>query len=276
MWTDTHCHLEAPELAGQRDAIARRAKAMQVSRIVIPAVDRQGFTQVRELAHRHPHCAYALGIHPLYIADATEDDLKQMRALLQTGMADPKLVGIGEIGLDFYVPELRTSPLREKQEYFYIEQLKMARDFALPVLLHSRRCVDVILKHLRRIKTPGGIAHAFNGSFQQAEAFIKMGFMLSFCGTFTYARAQHLRKLAAELPIDAIVIETDAPDLPPAWLDKRPNTPEELPKIGAELAALRGITPELLADATTQNAIKVMPRLQNLPLEIACGQASPD
>jgi TatD DNase family protein len=264
MWTDTHCHLEAPELADGRDAIARHAREAGVSRVVIPAIGRQNFADVRQLAHRYPYCAYALGIHPVYIDTATEEDLEQMRALLEDGLADSRLVAIGEIGLDFYVPELKEGPLREKQEYFYTEQLKMARDFDLPVLLHSRRSVDIILKHLRQIGPPGGVAHAFNGSFQQAQAFIELGFALSFCGTFTYERAQHLRRLAAELPLDAIVIETDAPDLPPAWLEKRPNTPGQLPSIGAALASLRGITPKALAEATTRNAERVIPRLKNL------------
>jgi TatD DNase family protein len=199
--------------------------------------------------------------------DATEDDLKLMRTLLKSGLADPRFVAIGEIGLDFYKPERREGPLREKQEHFYREQLKMARDFDLPVLLHSLRAVDVVLKHLRQIRTPGGIAHAFSGSLQQAHAFIELGFMLSFCGTVTYDRSRHLRQLAAELPLDVIVIETDAPDLPPAWLEDRPNTPEELPRIGAALASLRGITPEALALATTANAIRVLPRLSSLPIE---------
>lgn len=267
MWTDTHCHLNALELADERDAIARRAADQQVSRIVIPSIDRQGFFDVRQLAHQHPNCAYALGIHPSCVVDATEDDLKLMRTLLKESLADPQFVAIGEIGLDFYKPERREGPLREKQEYFYAEQLKMAREFDLPVLLHSLRSVDMVLKYLRQIKTPGGVAHAFNGSFQQAEIFMELGFMLSFTGTFTYDRALHLRRLAAQLPLASIVIETDSPDLPPAWLDARHNTPEELPRIGAELAALRGISTEALAAATTENALKVMPRLSNLPIK---------
>ena len=266
MWTDTHCHLNAPELADECDAIARQAADLQVSRIVIPAIDRAGFTSVRQLALRHPNCAYALGIHPSCVVDANEDDLKVMRTLLEASMADPQFVGIGEIGLDFYKPERKEGPLREKQEYFYVEQLKMAREMGLPVLLHSLRAVDTVLRHLRQIKTQGGVAHAFNGSLQQAHAFIELGFMLSFTGNFTYDRAQNLRRLAVELPLDAIVIETDAPDLPPAWLNKTFNTPKELPRIGAELAVLRGITPEALAAVTTENALRVMPRLSSLPI----------
>lgn len=266
MWTDTHCHLDAPELAGERDLLVHRAVERQVWRMVIPAVCRGNFGEVRKLAHCFPGCAYALGIHPLYVAGAGEDDLEQMRSLLAKHADDARLVAIGEIGLDFYLPELKTGCLREKQEYFFAEQLKMARDTGLPVLLHSRRSVDIVLKYLRRFSVPGGIAHAFNGSFQQAAVFMDLGFALGFGGAMTYERACHLRRLAAGLPQEVLVVETDAPDMPPAWLGKQPNMPEELPRIGAELAALRGMTVEALAEVTTGNALRVLPRLGHLPI----------
>lgn len=267
MWIDTHCHLDAPELAGERDLLVHRAMERRVLHLVIPAVCRGNFGEVRKLAHCFPGCAYALGIHPLYVAGAGEGDLEQMRSLLAMYADDARLVAIGEIGLDFYLPELKTGSLREKQEYFFAEQLKMARDAGLPVLLHSRRSVDAVLKYLRRFSVPGGIAHAFNGSFQQAAVFVDLGFALGFGGAMTYGRARHLRRLAAGLPEEALVVETDAPDMPPAWLEKRANMPEELPRIGAVFAALRGMTVEALADATTGNALKVLSRLQYLPME---------
>lgn len=267
MWTDTHCHLDAPELAGERDLLVHRAVKRQVRRMVIPTVCRGNFADVRQLAHRFSCCAYALGIHPLYVAEAGEDDLEQMRALLKRHAEDARLAAIGEIGLDFYLPELKTGSLREKQEYFFAEQLKMAQDVGLPVILHSRRSVDAVLKYLRRFSVTGGIAHAFNGSFQQAEVFLSLGFALGFGGAITYERARHLRRLAAGLPEEALVMETDAPDMPPAWLGKQPNMPEELPRIGAMLAGLRGMTVEALAGATTGNALRVLPRLQYLPVE---------
>ena len=261
---DTHCHLEAPEFAGEADALAKRSAALGVSQIVIPSMDRASFSSVTALAQRHANCSYALGIHPMVVPQAADDDLDALRATLAASQSDPKLVAIGEIGLDFFIPAFTESPLRERQEHFFVEQLKMARDFNLPVLLHIRRAQDVILKHLRRIRPPGGIAHAFNGSFQQAQAFIDLGFKLSFCGTFTHERALQLRRLATELPLDAIVLETDAPDLAPAWLLDRRNTPDELPRIGEALAQLRGITPDELAQATTANALAVLPRLAAL------------
>lgn len=267
MWIDTHCHLDASEFAddsGGSDAIAKQAAAQGVSRIVIPAIAINNFSAVAELAHRHENCVYALGIHPLFVPQASEDDLVRMRETVGKAMADACFVAIGEIGLDFFVPQLNQSPLREKQEYFYNEQLKIARDFNLPVLLHVRRSQDIILKYLRRINVRGGIAHAFNGSFQQAQAFIDLGFKLGFGGAMTFTRALQIRWLAAELPLDALVLETDAPDISPAWVHPARNSPEELPRIGQVLAELRGVLLAAVAEATSRNALAVMPRLGSL------------
>ncbi|MGE5623356.1 MAG: TatD family hydrolase [Bacillota bacterium] len=264
MWIDTHCHLDASEFAGQAGEIAGRAAQLGVSRIVIPAIERGNFDIVRLLARQHANCAYALGIHPIFVPQAAEDDLDALRAAVAAAMDDPRFVAVGEIGLDFFVPGLRDGALREKQEFFYSEQLKIARDFGLPVLLHIRRAQDIILKYLRRIALPGGIAHAFNGSFQQAEEFIRLGFKLGFGGAMTFTRAQQIRRLAAELPEQALVLETDAPDIPPAWMQRSRNSPEQLPRIGQELAALRGMAPEQIARITSGNAHAVLPRLAQL------------
>jgi TatD DNase family protein len=176
-------------------------------------------------------------------------------------MNDSRLVAIGEIGLDFFLPQLTQSPLREKQEHFYSEQLKIARDFDLPVLLHVRRSQDMVLKYLRRIEVRGGIAHAFNGSFQQAEEFIRRGFKLGFGGAMTFTRALQIRRLATDLPEDALVLETDAPDISPAWLHPARNSPEQLPAIGRVLAELRGVDEQHIAGVTARNAHAVLPRL---------------
>ena len=277
MWIDTHCHLEAEEFAGREETIAAEAAKMNIRQIVFygraqrigpgncltktHSVDRSGFERVSRLAHACDNCSYAVGIHPMYVADSHEDDLAGLKRFLEKNISDPKLVAIGEIGLDFYVPELNQSPLKEKQEYFLSEQLKMAKEFDLPVLLHTRRSVDMVLKYLRRHNIRLGIAHAFNGSFQQAKAFTDLGFMLSFCGTSTYERAQQLRKLVSELPEEVIVIETDSPDLPPSWLQKKENSPLELPRIGEVIAGLRGVSVENLADFTSRNAMQAIPRL---------------
>ncbi|QAU35108.1 TatD family hydrolase [Janthinobacterium sp. 17J80-10] len=261
MWIDTHCHLDAGEFAGEAEEIAARAAQRGVDWIVIPAVARDNFDAVAQLAHRVPNGAYALGIHPIFVPQAAEDDLRLMRDAVAAAMSDARFVGIGEIGLDFFIPELKAGPMREKQEYFYSEQLKIARDFSLPVLLHVRRSVDIILKYLRRITVAGGFAHAYNGSFQQAEEFIRLGFRMGFGGAMTFTRALQLRRLAAQLPLDAIVLETDAPDIAPAWVHPGRNSPEELPRIGEVLASLRGIDTADLARAACANAMAVLPRL---------------
>ncbi|MDO8304539.1 TatD family hydrolase [Herminiimonas sp.] len=261
MWIDTHCHLDAAEFAAEQDTVAAQALQLGVSMIVIPAVARDNFATVAALAHQHAHCSYALGIHPVFVPQAEESDLAALRETVALAMADPRFVAIGEIGLDFFIPALTTPALREKQEFFYAEQLKIARDFGLPVLLHVRKSQDSILKYLRRIKVAGGIAHAYNGSFQQAQTFIELGFKLGFGGAMTYTRALQIRRLATTLPIEAIVLETDAPDMSPAWLHPQRNSPEQLPRIGQALAELRGISVEAVAQLTAANALVAMPRL---------------
>lgn len=261
MWIDTHCHLDASEFNGESGVIADRAAQQGISRIVIPAVGRSNFAAVRRLAAQHANCVYALGIHPIYVPQAQEEDLAALRVAVQQATHDPRFVAVGEIGLDFFVPALRETPLLEKQEFFYSEQLKIARDFGLPVLLHVRRSQDVILKYLRRIAVPGGIAHAFNGSFQQAHEFIRLGFKLGFGGAMTFPRALQIRRLATELPEDALVLETDAPDISPVWLHPERNSPEALPRIGEVLAQLRSMPVDIVARLTSENARAVLPRL---------------
>jgi TatD DNase family protein len=269
MWIDTHCHLDAHEFAGDREAMRERARRAGVVHCVLPAVAASNFGQVRALAHRFGD-SYALGIHPLCTGTAQDDDLVELDRALAAHRDDPRLVAVGEIGLDYFVPGL--APAR--QEHFYREQLALARRHGLPVLLHVRRSADQLLKHLRRSEL-GGIAHAFNGSAQQAAEFVRLGFRLGFGGTVTYERSLQIRRLAGELPLSAIVLETDAPDIPPHWLyttaEQRAagqaqgrNEPGELPRIGAVLAGLRGLTPEALAAATLENACAALPRLRAL------------
>lgn len=264
MWVDSHCHLDAPEFGGEAAAVAAQALSAGVSWIVVPAVERANFAVVADLATTHAACVYALGIHPVYVPMAQEADLQHLREAVALAMTDKKFVAIGEIGLDFFVPALNEKPLREKQEFFYSEQLKIARDFGLPVILHVRRSQDTVLKHLRRITVSGGIAHAFNGSLQQAGHFIKLGFVLGFGGAVTFTRALQIRRLAVGLPADALVLETDAPDISPAWLHPAPNSPVQLPAIAAVLAELRGQPLVQLARQTTDNVARVLPRLGSL------------
>jgi TatD DNase family protein len=262
MWIDTHCHLDAHEFGNESVAQAAQAKAQGVGMIVIPAVETANFASVAQLAASADNACYALGIHPIYVPHAEEDDLRVLRQQVAAAMADPRFVALGEIGLDFFIPMLTEPAMREKQVYFFREQLKIAREFALPVLMHVRRSQDVILKHVRQIPPAGGIAHAFNGSDQQAKTYIDLGFKLGFGGAMTFTRALQIRRMAAELPLDAIVLETDAPDISPAWVHPGRNSPDQIPRIGAVLADLRGMTVEQVAFATTANAWAALPRMQ--------------
>jgi TatD DNase family protein len=264
MWIDTHCHLDAHEFGGQSLEIAAQAGQAGVGMIVIPAVDRANFGIVRDLAHAAPNASYALGIHPIYVPQAEEQDLVLLRRLAEEAMADPRFVAIGEVGLDFFIPMLCEPAMREKQEHYLREQLRIARDLGLPVLTHVRRSQDQVLKHVRQIRPAGGIAHAFNGSFQQAQTFIDLGFRLGFGGAMTFTRALQIRRLAAELPLDAIVLETDAPDIAPSWIHPGRNSPDQLPAIGRMLAELRGVPEDAVRTATAQSALAAIPRLKNL------------
>lgn len=264
MWIDTHCHLDAHEYGERSLDVAAQASAAGVGMIVIPAIDRGNFSAVRDLAHAAPNACYGLGIHPICVPRATEDDLAFMREAVAAAMSDPRFVAIGEIGLDFFIPMLCEPDMREKQVFFLREQLKIARDFGLPVLCHVRKSQDQVLKHVRQIGPAGGIAHAFNGSFQQAQAYIDEGFKLGFGGNLTFTRALQIRRLAAELPLESIVMETDAPDIAPSWVHPGVNTPDQVPRIAAVLAELRGTPLDEVRTTTTANAVAIMPRLRAL------------
>lgn len=266
MWIDTHCHLDAREFDADRAQVIERARQAQVSQIVMPAVRAADFARVRELAHEHG-LIYALGIHPLHAPSAAREELLALEHALQAWRDDARLVAVGEIGLDFWVPGLD----RAVQVEFYERQLRLARRFALPVLLHVRRSADALLAGLRRLPVCAGIAHAFNGSLQQAEQFLALGFKLGFGGAVTFERASQLRRLAAQLPLSAIVLETDAPDMPPHWLYRTAeqraqglpqgrNEPAQLAGIAQAIAGLRGISPEALARASWNNAAQVLTR----------------
>ena len=282
---DTHCHLDAREFCEPNQPLAPEVRSQAaikgVAHCVIPAVEVGNFEAVRTLAHALGD-SYCLGIHPLYVPRATEQDLATLDAQLAQHQSDPRLVAVGEIGLDFFVPELTQSPLREKQEHFYRSQLKLARKYDLPVVLHVRRSADRVLKHLREVGQGGplgyrwtGIAHAFNGSEVQAAEFINLGFQLGFGGAVTFERAIQLRHLAQTVRIESLVLETDAPDIPPQWLytpagqrregvPQPRNTPGELLRIAEAVARLRTMTLEDLARITTLNACQALPRMSAL------------
>ena len=256
MLVDTHCHLDAAEFDADRDVVVAAAEKAGVGRIVVPAVERANFGAVASVCRDYPGCVAAYGIHPMYVEQAQEADLDALR---ETVLRE-KPLAVGEIGLDHFA-----EPRDEARQALYFNaQLQIARDNNLPVLLHVRRAIDPVLGQLRRCRVPGGIAHAFNGSRQQADEFIRLGFKLGFGGAMTYPRASRIRDLAANLPLDVIVLETDAPDIPPQWLGGTRNTPDQLLRMAQALAELRGIGVQEVSEATTKNANAVLPGLTRL------------
>ncbi len=276
---DTHCHLDAVEFDADRQALVAAARggasggenffasgegvhklgageaALPVALIVVPAVERSNFGAVASICRSYPGCAPAYGIHPMYVDRARAEDLEALSATLARELA----VAVGEIGLDRQIAPRDD----EKQMFYFTEQLKIAAAFDLPVLLHVRRAIDPILACLRKIRVPGGIAHAFNGSRTQADEFIKLGFKLGFGGAMTYSGAKRIRALAATLPLEAIVLETDAPDIPPVWRQRGRTEPADLVSIAQTLAELRRLPLMEVAAATTGNALTVLPQLKN-------------
>jgi len=278
MWIDSHAHLDAPEFAADRAQVQVQTRAAAVAHCFIPAVERANWDTVRALAHAQGD-SYGLGIHPLYVPQAEVADLQALDDALGAQCADPRLVAVGEIGLDFFVPALCSPAMRQKQEFFYHAQLALARKYELPVVLHVRRSADRLLKYLRAVGQGGyrwrGIAHAFNGSDAQAQSFEDMGFKLGFGGGVTFERALQLRRLAQSLPLKSLVLETDAPDIPPHWLYRTAaeraqglaqgrNTPEQVPRIAQVVAGLRGLDLEQLRSAVWHNTLDALPKIAAL------------
>ena len=278
MWIDSHAHLDAPEFAADRAQVHGQTRLAAVAHCFIPAVERANWEAVRALAHAQGD-SYGLGIHPLYVPQADPANLQALDAALSAYHADPRLVAVGEIGLDFFVPDLCSPVMREKQEFFYRAQLELARKHDLPVVLHVRRSADRLLKYLRVVGQGGyrwrGIAHAFNGSDAQAHHFVDLGFKLGFGGAVTFERALQLRSLAQSLPLQSLVLETDAPDIPPHWLYRTAaeraqgvnqcrNTPEQVPRIAQVLASLRVLELEQLRSAAWCNTLDALPKIAAL------------
>lgn len=247
---DTHCHLDVSAFDPDRQQVLANARRLGVSAIVVPGIHAAGWPGLLALCGRHADLHPALGLHPVYLEHHREADLAELEQRLERD----RPVAVGEIGVDFFVPELD----RERQLHLFESQLALARDAGLPVLLHIRKAHDQVLAALHRIRVVGGIAHAFNGSLQQAERFIELGFCLGFGGMLTFERSTRLRRLARELPLEALVLETDAPDMTVAAHRGERNSPEYLPDCLAALAEVRDADPVEIAAATSANARELL------------------
>lgn len=257
MWIDSHCHLDFMYSKEDLAVLSGRLKVQLIEKIIVPSVSPENLDRVINLASNHNWCDYALGFHPLFLENVGDADLE----ILDNCINQNKPLAIGEIGLDLFSNDQNFN----LQETIFVAQLKLAKKHDLPVIMHVRGAIDQVLKNLRRYNVKGGVAHAFNGSTQQATQFIDMGFKLGFGGAMTYARARHLQFLAKTLPLESILLETDAPDIAPEWLKKgEKNSPEQLPKIGRFLAKIRGLKMSELAAIVKDNTYQAFPNLVKL------------
>ncbi|MBL4763273.1 MAG: TatD family hydrolase [Gammaproteobacteria bacterium] len=250
MLIDTHCHLDLPVFDDDRDAILSRCVGLGIKRIIVPAIEKKSWQTLIALCRKNQMLAVALGLHPVFIEQHQESDLD----LLDTQLGLAGVIAVGEIGLDYFIKTLD----KKKQETFFTQQLELAKKHHLPVILHVRKAHDEVLQFLKNTVVKGGIVHAFNGSIQHAGKYIELGFKLGFGGTLTYENAHKVHALAKQLPIESLVLETDAPDMVVASHRGERNSPEYLTECLAALAKLRGESKQLLAEQTTANAIEVL------------------
>lgn len=252
---DSHCHLDFPEFDADRQRVIETAGQQGIEAICIPGTEAACWDRVLQLTSQSSGSVRlhaALGVHPWFLEHHNEADLRTLESCLQNNR---QIVAVGEIGLDFAIKDTDT----DRQQFWFMEQLELARQFDLPVILHVRKAHDQVLKQLRhKPLASGGIIHAFSGSEQQAYQYIEKGFCLGFAGSITYPRASKTRKLAASLPLSSIVLETDAPDMPLSGFQGQRNEPAQLVKIFTTLAELRQEAPEEIAAATRQNTQSIL------------------
>ncbi len=248
---DSHCHLDFKQFEGKLELMLDKAREAGICGILIPGVEHEGWRRIRQMTARYPLCHTALGLHPMYVSAHQKSHLHDLELALSVG----PIAAIGEIGLDYYKAEND----RKLQKEYFEAQLVIAREARLPVVLHVRKAHDEVLLLLKNNHFNfGGIVHAFNGSEYQAERYISMGFKLGFGGAMTFPRAAKIRKLATSLPLESIVLETDAPDMPPVSCKQSYNTPLHLFDNFKSLDSLREESSQEIAEQTTKNAYSIL------------------
>lgn len=253
---DTHSHIDVHHFAHDYKEVLDRARKAGVIAQILPGVCLNWWQNLLDMCNKEPDLFAAIGLHPMYLEMHTPDHLEKLKIYAER----TKLAALGEIGLDYFIAKKD----HHKQQELFEAQLKIADLNKLPILLHVRKAHDQVLATIRRKRfCHGGIVHAYNGSLQQAEQYLKHGFKLSFGGTLTYNRSTKIRGIARELPLEAIVLETDAPDIPPVKHHGERNSPEYLPEILEALADLRDEAITEIAARTTENAKEVL-RLKSL------------
>jgi len=249
---DTHCHLDRDSFSKDRTEIIDHCRKLNINKIVVPAIEKAGWLQLLMLCETQQGLYPALGLHPMFLGVHKNKDIKSLAEWIEDHRK--QVIAVGEIGLDYYDKQLD----RKRQQTLFEEQLNIAQQVELPVILHVRKAHDRVLKTLKNIPVKGGIVHAYSGSEQQAERYIDMGFKLGFGGTMTYEKSKRIHRVAKSLPLESIVLETDAPDMVVSSRRGERNSPEYLPEIFAALVDLRDESAKQIAKRTTQNAIDVL------------------
>lgn len=252
---DSHCHLDFPEFDADREAVIAHSQALGVEKMLVVGITRQHWPRLWDVINSHPNLYGALGLHPYFLHEHQDRDIQALAEQLQRYHLHPKLCAVGEIGLDFFLPDLD----RQHQIHLFEQQVALAAEFNLPVIIHSRRANAQVTAILKRAQLPrAGIIHAFSGSYEEAMEYINLGFLLGFGGAATWPRATRLQSVLQRLPIDSIALETDSPDMPPHWLAGQRNSPEQLPRICEHLAQIYGISAAALAAHTSDNVRRLL------------------
>ena len=250
---DSHSHFDAAEFDADRAAAHARAVAAGVVAQIVPAVDAAGWPKLRQTCAGLPGLWPAYGLHPMYLDAHRPEHLPALRAWIER----ERPLAVGECGLDYFVEGLDA----EAQSFYFDSQVRLAREFDLPVIVHARRAVDAVIAAIRRIGGLRGVVHSFSGSAEQAAQLHRLGFLLGIGGPVTYARANRLRKLVAGMPLEQLLLETDSPDQPGAAHRGQRNEPAHLLEVLDAIATLRKVPRDDIAAATRDNAV----RLFNLP-----------
>ncbi|MGH8052322.1 MAG: TatD family hydrolase [Stenotrophomonas sp.] len=243
---DSHCHLDADAFDIDRDAVVARAHAAGVQQQVVPAITAASWPKLQQVCAASPGLFPAYGLHPMFLSEHRDEHLPLLREWIERESP----AAIGECGLDFFVEDLDP----ERQRFFFQGQLDLAREFQLPLVVHARRAVDEVILRIRQTGQLRGVVHSFSGSPEQAQQLWKLGFMIGLGGPLTYPRANRLRTLVAQMPLEYLLLETDAPDQPDAGIRGQRNEPARLAAILETVAELRGETPVAIAAQTSANA----------------------
>ncbi|MGM0430198.1 MAG: TatD family hydrolase [Pseudomonadota bacterium] len=246
---DTHCHLDFQAFDNDREQVLENAKEVNVERFMVPGVSAEQWPRLQQLAEQFSSWRFALGLHPWFIGKHSLNQIDELEKALDK--PKERLLAVGEIGLD------ATCGDSELQRKLFIEQLKLARQYRLPTIIHHRKTLETTHPLLKQYGSESGVIHAFSGSYQQAMKFVDCGYKLGVGGVITYTRAKKTREAIAKVPVSALVLETDSPDMPVCGYQGQRNEPARIAKVLDVLVDLRSMSKESLSETLWQNSCEL-------------------